>query len=101
MQVERNGKTEKLSFTVLDTAETPLILYKDTANERQKSLLLFARVPLILYKDNASERQKSLLLFARVPLILYKDKNFIDKRGHIVVERILINLFLRSVSIKC
>ena len=79
MQVERNGKTEKLSFTVLDTAETPLILYK----------------------DNASERQKSLLLFARVPLILYKDKNFIDKRGHIVVERILINLFLRSVSIKC
>ena len=79
MQVERNGKTEKLSFTVLDTAETPLILYK----------------------DNANERQKSLLLFARVPLILYKDKNFIDKRGHIVVERILINLFLRSVSIKC
>ena len=79
MQVERNGKTEKLSFTVLDTAETPLILYK----------------------DNASERQKSLLLFARVPLILYKDKNFIDKRGHIVVERILINLFLRSVSMKC
>ena len=79
MQVERNGKTEKLSFTVLDTAETPLILYK----------------------DNANERQKSLLLFARVPLILYKDKNFIDKRGHIVVERILINLFLRSVSMKC
>ena len=79
MQVERNGKTEKLSFTVLDTAETPLILYK----------------------DNASERQKSLLLFARVPLILYKDKNFIDKRGHIVVERILINLFLRNENIKC
>ena len=79
MQAGRNGKTEKLSFTVLDTAETPLILYK----------------------DNASERQKSLLLFARVPLILYKDKNFIDKRGHIVVERILINLFLRSVSMKC
>ena len=79
MQVERNGKTEKLSFTRLDTAE----------------------MPLILYKDNANERQKSLLLFARVPLILYKDKNFIDKRGHIVVERILINLFLRSVSMKC
>ncbi len=79
MQVERNGKTEKLSFTVLDTAE----------------------MPLILYKDNANERQKSLLLFARVPLILYKDKNFIDNRCHIVVERIFINLFLRSVSIKC
>ena len=79
MQVERNGKTEKLRFTVLDTAE----------------------MPLILYKDNANERQKSLLLFARVPLILYKDKNFIDKRGHIVVERILINLFLRNENIKC
>jgi len=79
MQIERNGKSGKRSFTRLDTAE----------------------MPLILYKDNASERQKSLLLFARVPLILYKDKNFIDKRGHIVVERILINLFLRSVSMKC
>ncbi len=79
MQVERNGKTEKLSFTVLDTAE----------------------MPLILYKDNANERQKSLLLFARVPLILYKDKNFIDNRCHIVVDRNFINLFLRSVSIKC
>ena len=79
MQAGRNGKSGKRSFTGLDTAE----------------------MPLILYKDNASERQKSLLLFARVPLILYKDKNFIDKRGHIVVERILINLFLRSVSMKC
>ena len=79
MQVERNGKTGKRSFTVLDTAETPLILYK----------------------DNANERQKSLLLFARVPLILYKDKNFIDKRCHIVVERIFINLFLRNENIKC
>lgn len=57
MQVERNGKTEKLSFTVLDTAE--------------------------------------------MPLILYKDKNFIDKRCHIVVERIFINLFLRNENIKC
>ena len=101
MQVECNGKTGKRSFIRLDTAEPPLIFYKDNANERQKSLLLFVRVSLIFYKDNASERQKSLLLFARVPLILYKDKNFIDKRGHIVVERILINLFLRSVSMKC
>ncbi len=57
MQVERNGKSGKRSFTRLDTAETPLILYKD--------------------------------------------KNFIDKRGHIVVERILINLFLRNENIKC
>ena len=60
MQIERNGKTEKLSFTVLDTAETPLILYKDNASERQKSLLLFARVPLILYKDNASRAQRQV-----------------------------------------
>ena len=79
MQAGRNDKSEKRSFTVLDTAE----------------------MPLILYKDNASERQKSLLLFARVPLILYKDKNFIDKIGHIVVERIFINLFLRNENIKC
>ena len=57
MQIECNCKSGKRSFTVLDTAE--------------------------------------------MPLILYKDKNFIDKRGHIVVERILINLFLRSVSMKC
>ena len=57
MQVERNGKSGKRSFTRLDTAE--------------------------------------------MPLILYKDKNFIDKRGHIVVERILINLFLRNENIKC
>lgn len=49
MQIERNGKSGKRSFARLDTAE--------------------------------------------MPLILYKDKNFIDKRGHIVVERILINLF--------
>ena len=60
MQVERNGKTGKRSFTVLDTAETPLILYKDNASERQKSLLLFARVPLILYKDNASRAQRQV-----------------------------------------
>jgi len=60
MQVERNGKTGKRSFARLDTAEMPLILYKDTANERQKSLLLFARVPLILYKDNASRAQRQV-----------------------------------------
>ena len=72
MQVECNGKTKKRSFIRLDTAEPPLILCKDNANERQKSLLLFVRVPLIFYKDNANERQKSLLLFVRVPLIFYK-----------------------------
>ena len=57
MQVERNGKSGKRSFTRLDTAE--------------------------------------------MPLILYKDKNFIGNRCHIVVERILINLFLRNENIKC
>ena len=86
MQVERNGKTEKLSFTVLDTAETPLILYKDNASERN---------------GKSGKRSFARLDTAETALILYKDKNFIDKRGHIVVERILINLFLRSVSIKC
>ena len=50
MQVECNGKTGKRSFTRVDTAEPPLIFYKDNASERQKSLLLFARVPLIFYK---------------------------------------------------
>ena len=78
------------------------IIYKDNANEWQKSLLLVARVQLVLYKDNANERngktgkrsftgldtavpklvlykdyanerQKSLLLVARVQLVLYKD----------------------------
>ena len=50
MQGERNGKTGKRSFTGLDTAEPKLVLYKDNANERQKSLLMFARVPLISTK---------------------------------------------------
>ncbi len=51
MQGECNGKTGKLSFTVLDIAEPKLILYKDNANERKESLLFISRVPLILYKD--------------------------------------------------
>ena len=51
MQGECNGKTMKRSFIRLDTAEPPLILYKDNANERQTSLLLFVRVPLIFYKN--------------------------------------------------
>ncbi len=51
MQGECNGKTGKLSFTVLDIAEPKLILYKDNANERKESLLFVSRVPLILYKD--------------------------------------------------
>ena len=51
MQGECNGKTGKLSFTVLDIAEPKLILYKDNANERKESLFFISRVPLIFYKD--------------------------------------------------
>ena len=47
---ECNGKTGNIVFPGLDTAEPPLILSKDNANERQKSLLMFARVPLISTK---------------------------------------------------
>ena len=66
MQGECNGKTGKLSFTGLDIAEPKLILYKDNANERQKSLLLFVRVQLILYKDKkrAAQRQMNAEVFS-------------------------------------
>ena len=57
MQGECNGKTRERSFIRLDTAEPQFILYKDNANEWQKSLLLFVRVQLILYKDNARRVQ--------------------------------------------
>ena len=57
MQVECNGKVGKQSFHNFDTAEPQFILYKDNANEWQKSLLLFVRVQLILYKDNARRVQ--------------------------------------------
>ena len=33
-------------------------IYKDNANERQKSLLLVARVQLVLYKDYARRAQR-------------------------------------------
>jgi len=48
MQGECNGKTGKRSFTRVDTAEPLLIFYKDNANERQKSLLLFVRAAAYL-----------------------------------------------------
>ena len=51
MQGECNGKMWKRSFTKLDTAEPPLVLCKDNANERKESLLLISRVPLVLCKD--------------------------------------------------
>ena len=51
MQCECNGKMGKRSFTKLDTAEPPLVLCKDNANEWKESLLLISRVPLVLCKD--------------------------------------------------
>ena len=51
MKDECDSKYGKRSFTVPDTAEPTLILYKDNANERKESLLLISRVQLILYKD--------------------------------------------------
>ena len=51
MKDECDSKEGKLSFTVPDTAEPTLILYKDNANEWKESLLLISRVRLILYKD--------------------------------------------------
>ena len=44
MKDECDSKEGKLSFTVPDTAEPTLILYKDDANERKASLLLISRV---------------------------------------------------------
>ena len=76
MKDECDSKYGKRSFTVPDTAEPTLILYKDNANERKASLLLISRVRLILYKDDANERKESLLLISRVQLILYKDTKF-------------------------
>ena len=51
MQGECNGKMWKRSFTKLDTAEPPLVLCKDNANEWKESLLLISRVQLVLCKD--------------------------------------------------
>ena len=51
MKDECDSKYGKRSFTVPDTTEPTLILYKDNANERKESLLLISRVQLILYKD--------------------------------------------------
>ena len=62
MQGECNSKTGKQSFTRLDTAEPKLILYKDISNERQKSLLLFARVQHILYKDTSNNTIKRIYI---------------------------------------
>ena len=63
--------------------------------------LSYTKIMQVERNGKSGKRSFTRLDTAEMPLILYKDKNFIDKRGHIVVERILINLFLRSVSIKC
>ena len=52
VQSECSSKAGKRSFTRLDTAEPQPVICNDNANERHKSLLLFARVQLIIYKDN-------------------------------------------------
>lgn len=44
MKDECDSKYGKRSFTVPDTTEPTLILYKDNANERKASLLLISRV---------------------------------------------------------
>ena len=51
---------------VVTDNEPPLIFDKDDANERQKSLLLFARVQLIFDKDKkrAAQRQMNAEVFS-------------------------------------
>lgn len=44
MKDECDSKYGKRSFTVPDTAEPNLILYKDNANDRKENSLLISRV---------------------------------------------------------
>ena len=88
MKDECDSKYGKRSFTVPDTAEPTLILYKDNANERKENSLLISRVRLILYKDNANERKASLLLISRVRLILYKDNANERKASLLLISRV-------------
>ena len=50
-----------------------MFLFKDSANERNESLLSNSRVQPILFKDSANERNESLLSNIRVQPILFKD----------------------------
>ena len=88
MQGECNGKMWKRSFTKLDTAEPPLVLCKDNANERKESLLLISRVPLVLCKDI----KKNVKMFCNInyftslvkPLVICDvilSKSFTDDRN--------------------
>ena len=92
MQGECNGKMWKRSFTKLDTAEPPLVLCKDNANERKESLLLISRVQLVLCKDNANEWKESLLLISRVPLVLCKDNANEWKESLLLISRVQLVL---------
>ena len=93
MKDECDSKEGKRSFTVPDTAEPTLILYKDNANERKESLLLISRVQLILYKDNANEWRESLLLISRMQLILYKDNANEWKESLLLISRVQLILY--------
>ena len=63
MQGECNGKTGKLCFTGLDTAEPKLSLCKDNANECSESLLLHCRVQLILCKGRMNIHAKFVVSY--------------------------------------
>ena len=58
VQGECSSKAGKRSFTRLDTAEPQPVICNDNANERHKSLLLFARMQLIIYNDSARRVQQ-------------------------------------------
>jgi len=57
-------------------AEMPLIFWKDSASERNESLLSNCRVQLIFCKDNANERNENLFSNCRVQLFFCKDNVF-------------------------
>ena len=67
------GHNELCPYHGVFLYRTHFILCKDSANERNVSLLTNSRVQLILCKDNANERKESLLSVSRVQLILCKD----------------------------
>ena len=62
MQGECNGKMWKRSFTKLDTAEPPLVLCKDNANEWKESLLLISRAAACLMQRQCKRVERELAL---------------------------------------
>ena len=73
VQGECSSKEGKRSFTRLDGAEPMPVLCKDSASERNESLLLNCRAQPVLCKDSASERNESLLSDCRAQPVLCKD----------------------------